>query len=65
MNTDIATKLVSASAARTQNSVQIAVLKKSHEMQSELINTLMQSALSAPPPAKPVVSAPNVKSTTT
>lgn len=52
MNTDLATNLLTARTAMTQNSVQVAVLKKSHEMQSDLLNSLMQTALSAPPPGQ-------------
>lgn len=44
--------LLAARSAATHHSVQIAVFKKAHEMQSELINTLMQQALSPPPPGQ-------------
>jgi hypothetical protein len=36
----------------TQNSVQIAVFKKAHEMEANLLNSLMQTALSPPPPGQ-------------
>lgn len=52
MNTDLATNLLTARMATTQNSVQIAVVKKAHEMEMDLVNTLMQTALSAPPPGQ-------------
>ena len=52
MNTDLSTNLLTAQTAMTQNSVQIAVLKKAHEMESNLLNALMQTALT-PPPAPP------------
>ncbi len=52
MNTDLAMQMVSMKSAATQNSVQIAVLKKAHEMQQNLLDTLMQTALSAPPPGQ-------------
>jgi hypothetical protein len=52
MNTDLSMQMLAMNTMATQNSVQIAVLKKSHEMQSDLINTLMQTALSAPPPGQ-------------
>lgn len=52
MNTDLNMQMLAMNSARTQNSVQIAVLKKSHDMQADLINTLMQTALSAPPPGQ-------------
>ena len=52
MNTDLSMQMLAMNTMATQNSVQIAVLKKSHEMQSDLLNTLMQTALSAPPPGQ-------------
>ena len=52
MNTDLASNLLTARTSMTQQSVQIAVVKKSHEMQMDLINSLMQTALSAPPPGQ-------------
>ncbi|SMQ86289.1 Putative motility protein [Devosia lucknowensis] len=52
MNTDLATNLLTARMATTQNAVQIAVVKKSHEMEMELVNSLMQTALSPPPPGQ-------------
>jgi hypothetical protein len=52
MDSDIATNMLTARMAQTQHSVQIAVIKKNHEMQTEVINTLMQTALSAPPPGQ-------------
>ncbi|MDP2779194.1 putative motility protein [Devosia sp.] len=52
MNTDLSTQMLSMNAASLQNSVQIAVFKKQHDMQSDLLNTLMQTALSAPPPGQ-------------
>lgn len=48
MNTDLSTNLLTAQTALTQNSVQIAVFKKAHEMESNLLNSLMQTALNAP-----------------
>lgn len=52
MNTDLSAQMLSMTSAKTQNSVQIAVFKKANEMQTELLDTLMQSALSAPPPGQ-------------
>ena len=52
MNTDLSTQIMAMNTVQTQNSVQIAVFKKAHEMQTDLINTLMQTALSAPPPGQ-------------
>jgi hypothetical protein len=52
MNTDLSMQMLAMNTMATQNSVQIAVFKKSHDMQSDLLNTLMQTALSAPPPGQ-------------
>lgn len=52
MNTDVSMQMLAVNTMATQNSVQIAVFKKSHDMQSDLLNTLMQTALSAPPPGQ-------------
>lgn len=52
MNTDLSMQMLAMNTMATQNSVQIAVFKKAHEMQSDLLNTLMQTALSAPPPGQ-------------
>jgi hypothetical protein len=54
MNTDLSMQMMQMNSAKLQNSVQIAVFKKAHEMQSDLLNTLMQTALSAPPPGQGV-----------
>lgn len=52
MNTDLSMQMLAMNTMKTQHSVQIAVFKKAHEMQADLINTLMQTALSAPPPGQ-------------
>ncbi|MCP8886998.1 hypothetical protein [Devosia ureilytica] len=52
MNSDLSTNLLTARTAMTQNSVQVAVFKKAHEMEANLLNSLMQTALSAPPPGQ-------------
>ena len=52
MNTDLSMQMLQMNTLATQNSVQIAVFKKAHEMQSDLLSTLMQTALSAPPPGQ-------------
>lgn len=52
MNIDLSAQLVAMNATQLHNSVQIAVFKKAHEMQSELLETLLQTALSAPPPGQ-------------
>ena len=49
MDTDLSMNLLAARSAMTQHSVQIAVVKKAHEMQTELIEMLMQSTVSPPP----------------
>ena len=52
MNTDLSSQIMQMNSTSLQNSVQIAVFKKAHEMQSELPGTLMQTALSPPPPGQ-------------
>lgn len=52
MNTDLSMQMLQMNSTKLQNSVQIAVFKKAHEMQTDLMNTLMQTALSAPPPGQ-------------
>lgn len=52
MNTDLATQIVATKNTATQNAVNIAVFKKAHEMQTNLLETLMQTALAAPPPGQ-------------
>jgi hypothetical protein len=52
VNADLATQMVTTRAAQTQSSVQLAVFKKTHDMQTDLLETLMASALSAPPPGQ-------------
>ena len=52
MNTDLTMQVMAMNSAKLQGSVQIAVFKKTHEMRTELLDTLMQSALSAPPPGQ-------------
>lgn len=52
MNTDLSMQMMQMNSAKLQNSVQVAVFKKAHEMQSDLLNTLMQTAVSAPPPGQ-------------
>jgi len=49
---DLSMQMLAARSAATSNSVQIAVVKKAHEMQTDLLETLMQTALSAPPPGQ-------------
>jgi hypothetical protein len=52
MNTDIATQLISARAASTQQQAMIAIVKKNHEMQMSLISMLDDVARAAPPPGQ-------------
>lgn len=54
MNTDLSTQMMQMNSTSLQNSVQIAVFKKAHEMQTDLINTLIQVSQSAPPPGQGV-----------
>ena len=54
VNTDLSMQMMQMSSAKLQNSMQIAVFKKAHEMQTNLLETLMQTALSAPPPGQGV-----------
>ena len=44
--------MVNMLATRNQGLVNIAVMKKSHEMQMDLINMLSEVARSAPPPGQ-------------
>jgi hypothetical protein len=52
LDTDLTMQMLSARTAATSNSMQVAIVKKAHEMQTELLETLMQTALSAPPPGQ-------------
>lgn len=52
MNADLSMQMVAMNTMATQHSIQIAVFKKANEMQSDLLNNLMQTALSAPPPGQ-------------
>ena len=54
MNTDLSVQMMQMNAMTLQNSVQVAVFKKAHDMQTDLLETLMQTALSAPPPGQGV-----------
>ncbi len=52
VNTDLAMQMVTMNSAATQHATQVAVLKKAHEMQQNLMETLMQTALATPPPGQ-------------
>lgn len=49
---DVATTMVNMLAARNQGLANIAIMKKSHEMQMDLINMLSEVTRSAPPPGQ-------------
>lgn len=52
MNSDLTMQVMAMNSSKLQNSMQIAVFKKAHDMQTNLLETLMQTALSAPPPGQ-------------
>ena len=52
MNTDLSMQMMQMNATKLQNSMQIAVFKKAHEMQTDLVNTLIQVSQAAPPPGQ-------------
>lgn len=52
MNADLSMQMLAMSSAKTQSSVEIAVFKKMHDLQTATLETLMQTALSAPPPGQ-------------
>ena len=52
MNTDLSMQMLQMNSMKLQNSMQIAVFKKAHEMQTDLVNTLIQVSQSAPPPGQ-------------
>ena len=52
MNSDLTRQVVAMNSSKLQTSMQGAVFKKAHEMQTDLLETLMQTALSAPPPGQ-------------
>ena len=52
MNTDLSMQMLQMNSAKLQNSMQFAVFKKAHEMQTDLVNTLIQVSQSAPPPGQ-------------
>lgn len=52
MDIDLSMQMLAARTSATNNSVQVAIVKKAHEMQTDLLESLMQTALSAPPPGQ-------------
>lgn len=55
MDNDLSTSLLTARTTMTQNSVQLAVLKKTHDMEASLLNALVQPVQSPPPAGQGVV----------
>ena len=52
MNSDLSMQMMAMNTTKLQSSIQLAVFKKTNDMQNELLETLMQSALSTPPPGQ-------------
>ncbi len=52
MDIDLSMQMLAARTSATNNSVQVAIVKKAHEMQTDLLEPLMQTALRAPPPGQ-------------
>jgi hypothetical protein len=52
METDLASMLVSARAAATQQAAMIKIIKKNHEMQMQLVEMVSDTARPAPPPGQ-------------
>jgi hypothetical protein len=52
MDMDLAGSLMAARTAATQQSVALAVVKKTHDMQQALIKMVDEVARSAPPPGQ-------------
>ncbi|KQX35747.1 hypothetical protein ASD04_13310 [Devosia sp. Root436] len=52
MNSDLSMQMMQMNSVKLQNSMQIAVFKKANEMQTDLINTLIEVSQSAPPPGQ-------------
>ena len=52
MDSDLSTSLMAARTAATSQSIAIAVTKKAHEMQMQLIQMVDETARAAPPPGQ-------------
>ncbi len=52
MDSDLATSLITARTASTQQSIALAVVKKSHDMQMALVQMIDETARAAPPPGQ-------------
>jgi len=50
MNTDLAAMLVAARTAATHQSLEVAMVKKAHEMEMNLVS-MLEAAVKAPAPA--------------
>lgn len=52
MDTDLASSLMAARSGQTHQSIQIAIVKKQHEMQTQLLDMLLQPAQAVLPPGQ-------------
>lgn len=52
MDIDPVASVLAARAAGTQHAISLAVLKKNHEMDMQLVNMLDQQVRAAPPPGQ-------------
>lgn len=52
MSSDLTLQVMGMNSSKLQNSMQVALFKKTHDMQTDLLETLMQTTLSAPPPGQ-------------
>lgn len=52
MEADLASTLIAARSGMTQQSVQLAVLKKNHDMQTQLLDMLLQPTQAVLPPGQ-------------
>lgn len=52
MDTDLAVQALAMKQAQTQQVAQYAILRKQHEMQTDLIAMLSEAVKSAPPPGQ-------------
>lgn len=52
MESDLSMSLMAARTAQTQQSAQVAIVKKSHEMEMALVKMVDEVARSAPPPGQ-------------
>lgn len=52
MSAELAANVVAMRQAQTHQQIGVAVMKKAHELQQATLESLMQVALSAPPPGQ-------------